>query len=52
MRRREENVYIKHEETRAMALEIIEMWIKIFLHDSKPGNQFRRSLESFCETSG
>lgn len=52
MRRTEQNIYIKHEETRVMALEIIEMWIKVFSHDSKPGNQFRRSLESFCETSG
>ena len=52
MSRTEHNIYIKHEETRAMALEIIKMWIKIFSHDSKPGNQFQMSLESFCETSG
>lgn len=47
---RTKNIYIKHEETRVMALEIIEMWVQVFSHDSKPGNQFQRSLESFCET--
>ena len=52
MRRREQDIYKRHEETSVMALEIRGMWIKICLHDSKPGDQFQRSLESFCETRG